>query len=116
VVISRLADVQGSIFNNIVVPRMLSPNEWDWAGMTGFFYAGLTVLLILFMYFMLPETSDRSFAELDVLFENKVSARKFHKTNVDQFSGHSTMIQADDSSDAASVGEKSVGPVRKENV
>jgi SP family general alpha glucoside:H+ symporter-like MFS transporter len=84
--------------------------------MTGFFYAGLTILLILFMWFMLPETRDRSFAELDVLFENKVSARKFHKTSVDQFSGHSTEIQLDDSSETASGDEKAAGPLRKEQV
>lgn len=95
---------------------MLSPNEWNWAGMTGFFYAGLTVLLILFMFFMLPETANRSFAELDVLFEKKVSARKFHKTNVDQFSGQNTVVRADDSSDSASAGEKSVQQVRREDV
>jgi SP family general alpha glucoside:H+ symporter-like MFS transporter len=53
--------------------------------MTGFFYAGLTMFLILFMYWMLPETRNRSFAELHVLFENNVSARQFHKINVDQF-------------------------------
>ncbi|KAH6331258.1 hypothetical protein HBI38_019730 [Parastagonospora nodorum] len=85
VVLARNMYNLGSIFNNIVVPRMLSPNEWNWAGMTGFFYAGLTVLLILFMYFMLPETRNRSFAELDVLFENNVSARQFHRIDVDQF-------------------------------
>lgn len=107
---------QGSIFNNIVVPKMLSPNEWNWAGMTGFFYAGLTVLLILFMYFMLPETRDRSYAELDVLFENRVSARKFHKTDVDQFSGRSTEAKGDNVSDSASGDEKTGGPVRREEV
>lgn len=84
--------------------------------MTGFFYAGLTVLLIIFMYIMLPETRNRSFAELDVLFENKVSARKFHKTNVDQFSGHSTDIKVDDSSDTGSGDEKIGDALRKENV
>jgi SP family general alpha glucoside:H+ symporter-like MFS transporter len=83
---------QGGIFNNIVVPRMLSPTDWNWAGMTGFFYAGLTALLIIFMWFMLPETKDRTFAELGMLFENKVPARRFAKTNVDQFSGHSMAI------------------------
>jgi SP family general alpha glucoside:H+ symporter-like MFS transporter len=95
---------------------MLSPNEWNWAGMTGFFYAGLTVLLILFMYFMLPETANRSFAELDVLFENKVSARKFHKTDVDQFGGRSTEVKVDELSDVGSGDEKVVGSVRKEVV
>jgi SP family general alpha glucoside:H+ symporter-like MFS transporter len=85
---------------------MLSPNEWNWAGMTGFFYAGLTGLLITFMWFMLPETKDRTFAELDVLFENKVSARKFAETNVDQFSGHTTAIRVDSSDESSSDGEK----------
>jgi SP family general alpha glucoside:H+ symporter-like MFS transporter len=85
---------------------MLSPNEWNWAGMTGFFYAGLTGLLITFMWFMLPETKDRTFAELDVLFENKVSARKFAETNVDQFSGHTTAIRVDSSDGSSSDGEK----------
>jgi SP family general alpha glucoside:H+ symporter-like MFS transporter len=94
---------------------MLSPNEWNWAGMTGFFFAGLSVLLILFMFFMLPETRNRSFAELDILFENKVSARKFHKTNVDQFSGRSTAIEVSDVSDSASGNEKT-GVVRREQV
>jgi SP family general alpha glucoside:H+ symporter-like MFS transporter len=83
---------QGGIFNNIVVPRMLSPTDWNWAGTTGFFYAGLTALLIIFMWFMLPETKARTFAELDMLFENKVPARRFAKTNVDQFSGRNMAI------------------------
>lgn len=83
--------------------------------MTGFFYAGLTALLILFMYFMLPETKDRSYADLDVLFENKVSARRFHKTDVDSFSGR-TEANSDSVSDFASGDEKTTGATRKEEV
>lgn len=94
---------------------MLSPNEWNWAGMTGFFYAGLTGLLITFMWFMLPETKDRTFAELDVLFENKVPARKFSKMNVDQFSGHTTAIRVGSSDGSSSDGEKP-GVLRREEV
>lgn len=93
---------------------MLSPTDWNWAGMTGFFYAGLTALLITFMWFMLPETKDRTFAELDVLFENKVSARKFAKTNVDQFSGNTTAIRVD-STDSSSDDEKR-DVIRREEV
>jgi SP family general alpha glucoside:H+ symporter-like MFS transporter len=93
---------------------MLSPTEWNWAGMTGFFYAGLTSLLILFMYFMLPETRNRSYAELDVLFENKVSARRFHKTNVDSFSRHSTEARGDSAGDSASSDEKASAMRREE--
>lgn len=105
---------QGSIINNIVVPRMLSPDEWNWAGMTAFLYAGLTVLLIIFMFFMLPETRNRSFAELDMLFENKVSARMFHQTIVNQLSGRNTNMRFDGTSGTASAGEK--GLVKQANV
>lgn len=65
--------------------------------MLGFFYAGLTLLLAIFMYFMLPECRNRTYGELDVLFENKVSARKFHKTSVNQFQGHSTEMREESS-------------------
>lgn len=94
---------------------MLSPTDWNWAGMTGFFFAGITFILAIFMYFMLPECKDRTYAELDVLFENKVSARKFHKTNVDQFAGHSTDIREDNSADSTSDNEKPSAH-RKEHV
>lgn len=83
--------------------------------MTGFFYAGLTALLFVFMYFMLPETNNRTFAELDVLFENKVPARKFRETNVDQFSGYSTRIAQGDS-DAGSGSNEKVTALRREQV
>lgn len=36
-------------------------------------------------YFRVPEPSGRTFAELDLLFERGVSARKFKSTNVDVF-------------------------------
>jgi SP family general alpha glucoside:H+ symporter-like MFS transporter len=95
---------------------MLSPTEWNWAGMTGFFYAGLTALLITFMWFMLPETKDRTFAELDVMFENKLPARRFAKTSVDQFSGHSTVIRVVSASDITSSDEDKPAVLRREIV
>ena len=94
---------------------MLSPTDWNWAGMTDFFFAGITLVLAVFIYFMLPECKGRSYAELDVLFENKVSARKFHKTNVDEFAGHNTEIREDNSGDTPSDDEKP-GSYRKEQV
>jgi SP family general alpha glucoside:H+ symporter-like MFS transporter len=38
---------------------------------------------IIWGYFRLPETKDRTFAEIDILFMNGVSARDFPKTKVD---------------------------------
>ena len=45
--------------------------------MSGFFWGGLMVLYIPLMYFFVPETRGRTFAEIDELFEKKISARKF---------------------------------------
>lgn len=98
---------------------MLSPTDWNWAGLTGFFFAGLTAILAVFMYFMLPECKGRTYAELDVLFENKVSARRFHKVDVDQFSGDNLEVRYDDgkSGSEETLGGERVSPrLRKEEV
>lgn len=63
---------------------------------TGLFWAGACALLVTWTFFRLPEPKDRTYGELDVLFENKVSARRFHKTRVDQFSGDHLEIVSDD--------------------
>jgi SP family general alpha glucoside:H+ symporter-like MFS transporter len=42
-------------------------------------------LCIIYTFFRLPEPSGRTFAELDVLFERGISARKFASTEVDVF-------------------------------
>jgi len=55
-------------------------------------------LLAVWTLFRLSELKDRTYGELDVLFENKVSARRFYKTNVDQFSGDYTEVVADGNS------------------
>ena len=40
---------------------------------------------IIYTYFRVPEPQGRSFAELDLLFERGISARKFSTTDVDVF-------------------------------
>lgn len=55
-------------------------------GKAGFFWAGSCLLLTIWAYFRLPETKERSGAELDRLFMDKVSARKFSTTHVDAIS------------------------------
>ncbi|CAG8961519.1 hypothetical protein HYFRA_00013870 [Hymenoscyphus fraxineus] len=69
----------------ILTPYMLNPGAWDWGNYAGFFWAGICFLCIIYVYFRLPEPAGRTFAELDLLFERGVSARDFHKTDVDVF-------------------------------
>lgn len=76
------------IITGVVTPYMLNPDAWNWKNYAGFFWAGICFLCIIYTFFRLPEPRGRSFAELDVLFERKVPARKFHKTKVDVFHEH----------------------------
>ncbi|RBR25253.1 uncharacterized protein FIESC28_01988 [Fusarium coffeatum] len=73
------------IINAVLTPYMLNPTAWDWSNYTGFFWGGICFLCIIYTYFRLPEPNGRTFAELGVLFEKGVSARKFATTKVDVF-------------------------------
>jgi len=73
------------IICSVLTPYMLNPGAWNWGNYTGFFWAGICFCCIIYTYFRVPEPSGRSFAELDLLFERGVSARKFASTSVDVF-------------------------------
>ncbi|KAF9730464.1 hypothetical protein PMIN06_001315 [Paraphaeosphaeria minitans] len=87
----------GSIIGNIMTPRMLNPSAWDWGAKSAFFWAGTCFLCLVWTYFRLPEPKGRTYGELDILFERRVSARKFGATVVREFED-----------DEASVAEKTL--------
>lgn len=66
-----------------LVPRMIQKAAWNWGAKSGFFYGGCMLMGLTWAYFRLPETKGRTFAEIDILFKNGVSARKFATTKVD---------------------------------
>lgn len=59
------------MINNGNVPR--------WGPKTGFFFAGTGSVAVLIAWFILPEVTRRTPAEIDELFEKKVNLRKFDK-------------------------------------
>ena len=85
IVLGRAIYVCGQIIVQQLNPRMLnsSSDAWNWGARTGMFYFGLCVIWAFWIWFFLPETKNRSFAEIDYLFQKKVSARKFTTTPVD---------------------------------
>ena len=85
VVLARMFYNIGGLITNILTPRQLNPGDWNWGPLSSFFWAGTCFLCLVWSYFRLPEPKGRTYAEMDVLFENKVSARKFKSTNVDAF-------------------------------
>ncbi|PQE26744.1 MFS alpha-glucoside transporter protein [Rutstroemia sp. NJR-2017a BVV2] len=99
---------------SVVTPYMLNPGEWNWSNFTGFFWAGICFCCIIYTYFRVPEPKGRSFAELDLLFEKGVSARKFASTKVDVFdddlSVNTTNTRNYEEKAAVSMDEKAVSP------
>ena len=80
IVLARNCYNISGIVTNIITPRMLNPTAWGWGAKAGFFWAGTSVIGILWSWWRLPEPKGRTFGELDELFERKVAARKFKTT------------------------------------
>ncbi|KAH8705388.1 MFS maltose permease MalP [Talaromyces proteolyticus] len=74
-----------SILNGVIIPYMLNVDAWNWRGRAGFFWGGLALLCWVWSFWRLPEPKGRTYAEMDKLFEQKVPARKFAKTEVSLF-------------------------------
>ncbi|KAK9453088.1 putative alpha-glucoside transport protein [Dipodascopsis uninucleata] len=85
VCLARNAYYISSIIAGVLSPYMINPTEWNWKGKTGFFWGGSAFLTTVWAYFRLPETKGRTFAELDVLFEKRVPARKFRSYAVNAY-------------------------------
>lgn len=82
VVIARNAYNIVGIINNIISPRMLNPAAWNWGPKSAFFWFGICSLCIVWTFFRLPESKNRTYQDLDLLFEGRVSAKKFRSTVV----------------------------------
>lgn len=70
--------------------------------------AGFNLLGLIWTYFRLPEPKGLTYADLDVLFENHVSARKFRKVEIDPYRSDNLVIVPDD--------DNSSGDMRNEKV
>ncbi|KAL5596249.1 hypothetical protein FOVSG1_009938 [Fusarium oxysporum f. sp. vasinfectum] len=92
VVVARcLYNVSGLVCN-ILTPRMINPTAWGWGAKAGFFWAGITLCCLVWMFFRLPEPNGRTYGELDILFEHEVPARQFATTAIAQLGGNGHSI------------------------
>ncbi|TDZ31392.1 Alpha-glucosides permease MPH3 [Colletotrichum spinosum] len=87
VALARNAFLLVSVGANFLGPPVLNPSAWNLRGKGGFVAAGLCFCELVWAFFCLPEPKGRSPAELEVLFEQSVSARKFAETKPDVFTG-----------------------------
>ena len=82
--VSNISGTIGGTLENY----MMNPTAWNLRGYTGFVWGFCAWVVFVWAYFRLPETKDRTFHELDILFAKEVPARKFATTNVDEFDEH----------------------------
>ncbi|KAH7126333.1 general substrate transporter [Dactylonectria estremocensis] len=77
VVLARSFYYFGNIIcGGLLQPKLISPGAWNAKGKTAFFWAGLATLTLIWGYFRMFETKDRTFGELDYMFQRGVTARE----------------------------------------
>ncbi|SPO04116.1 related to maltose permease [Cephalotrichum gorgonifer] len=66
-----------------VAPFLFNPDKANLGAKTTFIFAGLVLGAVVFVWFYLPETTGRTFEELDEMFMKRVPARKFKSYKTD---------------------------------
>ncbi|KAE8372412.1 general substrate transporter [Aspergillus bertholletiae] len=77
-------------------PLMINGPLTQWGVKTGFFFAGTGSVAVIIAWFILPEVTRRTPAEIDEMFEKKVNLRKFknHVTEVQTNASEQHEMQA----------------------
>ncbi|WVW82919.1 hypothetical protein I302_104933 [Kwoniella bestiolae CBS 10118] len=77
--------ISGAIFNS-TVPLMISATSRNWGVKTLYMFAILGGVGTVINFFLLPETKGRTFAELDEMYDLKISPRKMkaHVTTLEE--------------------------------
>lgn len=112
IVLARATYVVSGLITGQLAPRMITDGAgaWGWGAKAAFFFFGTNALGLIWTYYRLPETRGFTFGQLDVLFHNKVSARKFTEVNVDEFveQDENEFLNDADAKDVAQVEHKEV--------
>lgn len=67
-----------------VFPYMFNPDAGNLGGKVAFYFGATTLVGFIGCFFFLPETLNRSPAEMDALFKMKVPVKQFHSTVVEK--------------------------------
>lgn len=68
---------------SFVLPYLFNPDKANLGAKVSFIFGGLCVICLVYLWFYQPETTGRTYGELDEMFMKKVSARKFKAYRTD---------------------------------
>ncbi|CAI4063129.1 alpha-glucoside permease SKDI_07G5390 [Saccharomyces kudriavzevii IFO 1802] len=85
IVLARICYNLMAVINAILTPYMLNVSDWNWGAKTGLYWGGFTAVTLAWVIVDLPETTGRTFSEINELFNQGIAARKFASTVVDPF-------------------------------
>lgn len=74
-----------SIVANVVEPYLIAPTEANLKGKTAFFWFAMAFIGSVWTFFRLPETKGRTYEELDLMFERRLSPWKFKGYKIDAY-------------------------------
>lgn len=77
IALARNAYNLASLISNVVEPYLITPSGANLKGKTAFVWFATALPTLIWSYFRLPETKDRTYEELDILFEKGIPSRKF---------------------------------------
>lgn len=92
IVLARICYNIMAVINAILTPYMLNVSDWNWGAKTGLYWGGFTAVTLAWAIIDLPETTGRTFSEINELFNQGVPARKFASTVVDPFGKGKTQL------------------------
>ncbi|KAJ5628401.1 hypothetical protein N7490_010629 [Penicillium lividum] len=82
-----------AVITTLVVPQLTSADAANLGAKTYLIFAGCMAAIIVFMYFLMPETRGRTFAEIDEMYAAKVPAWKWrsYQTTMEARTGYMPM-------------------------
>ena len=83
IALARISIQLVNLAGQFLEPWLLNPSALNLKGYTAFVWAPICFFGWLWCYFRLPEFKDRSYYELDVLFERRIGSKKFAQTSVE---------------------------------
>ncbi|KAL6890069.1 general substrate transporter [Trichoderma evansii] len=85
VCLSRIIYYIAQTMCHVANPYMVNPTAGNWRGKTAFFWGCWTLVFFAWAWFRLPETKNKTFEELDILFASGIKAREFANYRVDAY-------------------------------